>query len=70
MRIKNILNRSRRDFTAVYKCEFCNEEVQGYGYDDANFHDHVVPNLSCRFCKKSSEGQVSSSAVIPPGVVM
>lgn len=54
MKIKKIVSRNRRDFEAVYECESCGANVQSYGHDDRNFHDNVIPNMSCPACKESS----------------
>ncbi|WP_297418989.1 hypothetical protein [Clostridium sp.] len=64
MRIKEILNMNRRDFTAIYKCEFCGHEEKSYGYDDSNFHNNVIPNMKCKECGKVS-GEVTSRATNP-----
>ena len=50
MRIKEILRQYRRDFTAVYQCEHCGYEEKSSGYDDANFHNNVIPNMKCKKC--------------------
>ena len=50
MKIKRILSQSRRDFTAIYKCEKCGKESEGHGYDDKNFHENVIPQMACRKC--------------------
>ena len=54
MKIKEIKSQHRRDFTAVYLCEHCDHEYEGSGYDDANFHENVVPNFKCPVCEKSA----------------
>lgn len=54
MKIKEILNQSRRDFTAIYECK-CGHEEQGYGHDDRNFHDNVIPNMVCKSCGSVEE---------------
>jgi ribosomal protein L37AE/L43A len=54
MKIKKILSQSRRDFTAIYECEHCNEEVKGSGYDDSFFHQQVIPNMICGSCGEKS----------------
>lgn len=69
MRIQTIESRSRRDFHAVYVCELCGWTRRGYGYDDANFHENVIPTMVCEDCNESS-GVQSSAAVIPPGIVL
>lgn len=50
MKIKKILNQHRRDFNAIYECEHCNHEQKGSGYDDANFHQNVIPRMKCDKC--------------------
>jgi len=56
MKIKTIKSQSRRDFTAIYECEHCGATVEGYGYDDANFHQNVIANMACNQCgKKASD---------------
>jgi len=56
MKIKTIKSQSRRDFQAVYECEHCGHTHEGSGYDDANFHNNVIPDMECKQCgKKGSE---------------
>jgi predicted RNA-binding Zn-ribbon protein involved in translation (DUF1610 family) len=50
MKIKRIINQHRRDFTAEYECEECGHVQQGYGYDDAHFHENVIPSMKCAGC--------------------
>lgn len=50
MRIKKIESQYRRDFTAIYVCEHCGDERRGSGYDDANFHRNVIPEMVCDVC--------------------
>ena len=50
MRIKQITSQHRRDFTAVYECEHCGHTHTAGGYDDANFHENVVPDMKCPAC--------------------
>jgi len=52
MRIKRIIEQTRRDFTAEYECEHCGFVHKSYGYDDTNFHKNVIPMMPCPFCKK------------------
>jgi len=54
MRIKEILDQNRRDFTAMYECEACGHTEQGRGYDDANFHQNVIPKKVCKKCGASA----------------
>lgn len=64
MRIKKILSMNRRDFKALYECEFCGETEIGSGYDDSNFHNNVIPKMKCKKCGKESN-VVSSNATNP-----
>ena len=54
----------RRDFQAIYECEFCGSTHESYGYDDSNFHNNVIPNMVCKKCSKKSE-EVFSHASNP-----
>lgn len=54
MRIREIKSQSRRDFTAVYECEHCGLTKEGFGYDDANFHENVIPNMKCEGCGQTA----------------
>jgi hypothetical protein len=51
MKIKTILSQHRRDFTAIYECEHCGNTLEGYGYDDDNFHRNVIPKMTCSKCQ-------------------
>ncbi|VAW38921.1 hypothetical protein MNBD_GAMMA01-1313 [hydrothermal vent metagenome] len=55
MKIKQITSQHRRDFTAIYECEYCEFKHPGSGYDDANFHQNVIPKMICLECGKSTE---------------
>ena len=56
MNIQKIKSQSRRDFQAIYECEHCGHTHEGYGYDDANFHNNVIPTMECKQCgKKGTE---------------
>lgn len=54
MRIKEITDQHRRDFTAIYECEHCGETKRGSGYDDAYFHQNVIPAMECSKCEKTA----------------
>ena len=54
MKIKTIKSQSPRDFKAIYECEHCGVTVDGNGYDDANFHQNVIPNMTCKQCGKKA----------------
>ncbi len=56
MFIKQINRQHRRDFWADYECENCGHiEKDQPGYDDANFHENVVPKMKCPKCGKSAK---------------
>lgn len=54
MKIQKILSQYRRDFKAIYECEGCESIKEGEGYDDAYFHEIVIPNMKCDNCGKTS----------------
>lgn len=69
MKIKQILSQHRRDFRATYVCEHCGHEVEGYGYDDTNFHQNVIPNKKCEKCgKKANENYRPLTTKYPDGM--
>lgn len=57
MKIKTIKDQIRRDFTAVYECQFCGNTYEGSGYDDSYFHQKVVPDMECKKCGKSTNSE-------------
>lgn len=64
MIIKKKLRQRRRDFWADYECEHCGHiEKDSSGYDDANFHDNVIPNMKCKECGESSNSKRSDKTV-------
>ena len=68
MKIKEIVSQNRRDFTAIYVCEHCGNEEKGSGYDDANFHNNVIPNKVCEKCgKKAGENYHPLATMYPEG---
>jgi len=52
LRIKKIVSQNRRDFHAIYVCEYCGYEEEKYGYDDTNFHQNIIPKMKCPKCGK------------------
>jgi len=55
MKIQKILSQNRRDFQAIYECERCGSTVEGYGYDDSNFHQNVIPRMRCNLCGEMAD---------------
>jgi ribosomal protein L37AE/L43A len=52
MRIKEIISQHRRDFEAIFECEHCGYTETKGGYDDANYHQNVIPKMKCSKCGK------------------
>lgn len=67
MHLKKKLSQHRRDFRAIYECSHCENTVEGSGYDDANFHENVIPNMACAKCGKTGGGP-STRADVPAGL--
>ncbi len=70
MRIKQITDRHRRDFTAVYECEHCGATDTSSGYDDDNFHRNVIPAMKCKACGKTApDSYCPRGTLYPPDEV-
>ena len=55
MKLIEVTNQHRRDFTGRYECESCgNTEIRHGCYDDRNFHDNVTPRWKCKKCGKTT----------------
>lgn len=54
MRLKQKIRQHRRDFKAIYQCEHCGHEMESHGYDDAYFHNEVIPKMVCLECGKAA----------------
>jgi len=70
MNIKRITNQHRRDFDAILQCEHCNHEqkLEG-GYDDAYYHQNVLPNIKCKKCNKTAgDNYIEKATKYPEGV--
>ena len=69
MRIKRITYQNRRDFKAIYECEHCGDTHEDWGYDDANFHQNVIPNMVCKKCgEKAGEDYRALTTRYPEGM--
>jgi DNA-directed RNA polymerase subunit RPC12/RpoP len=69
MKIKQVTNQVRRDFWAIYECQHCGAEVKGTGYDDANFHNNVIPAMKCESCGGVG-GEVTTAPSVPAWVTL
>lgn len=72
MKIKQIESQNRRDFTAVMVCEHCgHEELNKYGYDDAYYHQNVIPAMKCGNCGQTAKDDYQPMATkYPEGMVV
>lgn len=69
MKIKEIIWQNRRDFKAIYECEHCGDTNELNGYDDANFHNNVIPEMVCKGCgKKAKEDYEPRQTKYPEGM--
>lgn len=53
MHLIKVIKKSRNDFKGVYQCETCHCIHIDAGldsYDDANYHNNVIPKMQCPFC--------------------
>lgn len=61
MRIVEVTSQHRNDFCADMTCEHCGvEEKLKTGYDDAYYHNHVIPAMHCRSCGKNRAGDLKA----------
>ncbi len=61
MKIKEWLDQIRNDFWCTYECEHCGHETgKSSGYNDANFHDNVIPAKYCPECGLNREGKAQN----------
>jgi hypothetical protein len=65
MKIKQITSQHRNDFCAVMQCEHCGvEEKLTTGYNDAYYHERVIPAMHCQSCglNRSGENKTTEAA--------
>ena len=59
MKIKEMLSSNRNDYTADMECEHCGHvQKDRYGYNDANYHNNVIPTQHCQGCGKNRAGEL------------
>lgn len=61
MHIERKISQHRRDFRAKLTCEHCGNSVIRNGYDDAHFHNKVIPAMQCTVCGRISETAPTST---------
>lgn len=69
MRLIKRERQHRRDFTGTFRCEHCGHDEVKQGYDDAHFHENVIPAMKCEVCGKKSTLNIPTSAPIVPAHV-
>lgn len=56
MFIQEITWQNRNDFHAIMQCEHCDTTRKlTAGYDDLNYHQNVIPAMSCSACGEKRE---------------
>jgi len=60
MKIKQVTSSHRFDFKAIMHCEHCGHEAKlDNGYDDAFYHQRVIPAMRCGSCGKNRAGETT-----------
>lgn len=63
MKIKEITSTHRNDFRAVMECEHCGAtQMLTTGYNDAYYHQSVIPAQKCNSCGKSRNDAIEEPA--------
>ncbi len=53
MKLIDVTWQHRFDFRGILQCEHCEHtQSMDHGYDDANFHNNVIPAIVCIQCGK------------------
>ena len=70
MIIKKVISQHRRDMQVEWVCEHCGWERTGSAYDDANYHERVIPKMECCECGKKTnvETYVPRDTKYPEGL--
>jgi len=63
MRIKEYRSIGGRDFHATMECEHCGgtQEIKT-GYNDAYYHQHVIPAMTCEACGRNRAGEIPAES--------
>jgi len=63
VKIQKITFQMRNDFSAIMVCEHCGSTQElNSGYHDDFYHNHVIPEITCRSCGKNRSGVVPAVA--------
>jgi hypothetical protein len=68
MRLIAKISQNRRDFVGHYECEHCKHVEDIRGYDDAYYHQSVIPTMVCGSCGEKGNGLEISVPDVPAGV--
>ena len=59
MKIKQVTWQHRNDFVADMECEHCDDKSKlASGYNDAYYHDKVIPAMHCAVCGLNRSGEL------------
>lgn len=59
MKLIEITDQHRNDFRGILQCEHCGATRKlTSGYDDAYYHEHVIPGFHCTECGKNRAGDL------------
>lgn len=65
MKIQKNLTTFGSDFTALMVCESCGTTAKLMsGYNDAFYHNHVIPCINCPTCDRNHYGESSELGAI------
>lgn len=59
MELIEIISQHRNDFTGILQCEHCGSKKKlTTGYNDANYHNNVIPSFHCQECGMNRAGKI------------
>lgn len=59
MKLIEITSQHRNDFSGILQCEHCGSKKKiTTGYDDANYHNNVIPSIHCPDCGMNRAGEI------------
>lgn len=58
MKLVEITSQHRNDFSGILKCNHCDSyQKLTTGYDDAYYHNVVIPKIHCNSCGMDNAGK-------------
>ncbi|SCB51764.1 hypothetical protein GA0061099_102142 [Bradyrhizobium yuanmingense] len=58
MKIQTLTDQLRNDLYGTLVCEHCEHSQKFVGYDDANWHNNVLPAIKCSTCLRDRSGEI------------